>query len=83
MKVVVSEFIDEAALERFGPEVELTYDPGLVDDREALFAALSRAEDRHGLYSDPAVIRTAGEWDAVLRERGLKISGHRLSAAPN
>ena len=51
--------------------------------RHALFAALSRAEDRHGLYSDPAVIRTAGEWDAVLRERGLKISGHRLSAAPN
>ena len=41
MKVVVSEFIDEAALERFGPEVELTYDPGLVDDREALFARLA------------------------------------------
>ncbi|GAA3917794.1 DNA phosphorothioation-associated putative methyltransferase [Microbacterium invictum] len=51
--------------------------------RHALFAALSRAEDRHGLYDNPSAIRTAGAWEEQLRARGLKISGHRIGAAPN
>ncbi len=69
MKVVVSEFIDEAALERFGPEVELTYDPGLVDDREALFAALSGA--------DALIVRNRTQVDRALLEagRGLRVVG--------
>lgn len=69
MKVVVSEFMDEAALERFGPEVELTYDPGLVDDREALFAALSGA--------DALIVRNRTQVDRALLEagRGLRVVG--------
>jgi len=49
--------------------------------RRPLFAALSRAEERRGLYDDPGAIRTAGEWAATLRSRRLKISGHRLGVA--
>ena len=44
MKVIVSEFMDEAALAGFGPQVDLTYDPSLVDNREALLAALPGAQ---------------------------------------
>lgn len=43
MHVVVTEFMDEAALERFGPEIRLTYDPGLVDDRARTLAAARSA----------------------------------------
>ena len=44
MKVVVSEFIDEAALAGFGGLAEVVYGPKLVDDRAALVAACSDAE---------------------------------------
>ncbi|MEM8957910.1 MAG: hydroxyacid dehydrogenase [Pseudomonadota bacterium] len=43
MHVVVTEFMDETALERFGPEIRLTYDPGLVDDRARMRAAAGSA----------------------------------------
>ncbi|WP_417524388.1 hydroxyacid dehydrogenase [Marinovum sp.] len=43
MKVVVSEFMDASALPAFGPGVEVVYDPDLVDNREALLAALPDA----------------------------------------
>nr|WP_319383584.1 hydroxyacid dehydrogenase [uncultured Roseibium sp.] len=43
-KVVVSEFMDEAALEAFGPSIEIRYDPSLVDDPERLRLELAQAD---------------------------------------
>jgi len=41
--IVVSEFMDAAALKGFPEAWRLLYDPGLVDDRERLFAELAGA----------------------------------------
>lgn len=43
-KVVVSEFMDEAALQKFGPAFQVFYDPSLVDDEERLFQKLADAD---------------------------------------
>lgn len=43
-RVVISEFMDEAALERFGAGFSITYAPTLVDDRPALLNALAKAD---------------------------------------
>lgn len=70
MKVVVSEFMDEAALTAFGPEVQVTYDPTLVDNREALLAALSGAEAlivRNRTQVDRGVLKAAPELRVVGR----------------
>lgn len=42
--VVVSEFMDEAALAPLRAEYEVLFDPGLVDERSALLAAMADAE---------------------------------------
>lgn len=44
MHVVVTEFMDEAALETFGGDFTVTYDPSLVDDRGKMLAAVSEAD---------------------------------------
>lgn len=44
MKIVVSEFIDEAALAGFDGVSEVVYGPELVDDRSALLAACADAD---------------------------------------
>ena len=44
MRVVVSEFMDEAALANFGDGYTVTYDTGLVDNRAGLLEALSDAD---------------------------------------
>lgn len=44
MKIVVSEFMDEAALSGFSGNDQVLYAPGLVDDRDALIAELSDAD---------------------------------------
>jgi len=44
MRVVVSEFMDEAALTNFGDGYTVNYDPGLVDNRAGLLEALSNAD---------------------------------------
>lgn len=69
MRVVVSEFIDEAALATFGPEIAVTYDPGLVDDREALLAALPGAQ--------ALIVRNRTQVDAAVLEAapGLRVIG--------
>lgn len=46
--------------------------------RRELYAALSRAEQRAGLYDEPDHIRTDAGWAKTLRERGLMVAGHRL-----
>ncbi len=42
--VVISEFMEEAALEAFPPGMGLLYDPTLIEDRPRLLAALAEAE---------------------------------------
>jgi (S)-sulfolactate dehydrogenase len=46
MLVVISEFMDEAALTNFGENFSVNYEPGLVDDRPGLLNALTGA---HGI----------------------------------
>jgi (S)-sulfolactate dehydrogenase len=43
-KVVISEFMDEAALDAFGPDYTVVYDPALVDDDARLMAELIDAQ---------------------------------------
>ena len=62
MKVVISEFIDEAALGQFAPNVSVAYDPKLVDDRPALFRALAGADAlivRNRTQVDQAILDAA------------------------
>ena len=44
MRVVVSEFMDEAALTNFGDGYTINYDPGLVDNPAGLLKAMSDAD---------------------------------------
>lgn len=70
MKVVISEFMDEAALTAFGSGVDLTYDPTLVDNREALLAALSGAEGlivRNRTQVNAALLQAAPDLRVVGR----------------
>ena len=56
MKIVISEFMDEAALD--GVAAEILYDPALVDDRPRLLDALADA--------DALIVRNRTEVDAEL-----------------
>ncbi|WP_221235686.1 hydroxyacid dehydrogenase [Sagittula marina] len=58
MRVVITEFMDEDALAGFGEGVDVIYDPTLVDNREALFAALPGT---HGL-----IVRNRTQVDRAL-----------------
>jgi DNA phosphorothioation-associated putative methyltransferase len=42
------------------------------------FAKLTRQEVKHDLYDDTASIGTRQGWETVLKEKGLRLSGHRL-----
>ena len=57
-RVVVTEFMDEAALEGFGAGYDVRYDPALVDDRAATLAALIEA--------DAVIVRNRTTVDAEL-----------------
>ncbi|HEX4694475.1 DNA phosphorothioation-associated putative methyltransferase [Sphingomonas sp.] len=46
--------------------------------RRETYARLTAAEERHGLYADPASIGTERGWAAALANAGVRISGHRL-----
>jgi DNA phosphorothioation-associated putative methyltransferase len=50
--------------------------------RRALFARLTRAEVRAGLYAEPEKIGTLAAWSAALLARGCQVQGHRLRRAP-
>ena len=56
---------------------ELTF---LHPDHEshAKFARLTKQEEQHELLTDTASIGTRAGWEARLRERGLKLKGHRV-----
>ncbi len=70
MKVVVSEFIDEAALAGFDGVAEVVYGPALVDDRAGLLAACADADAlivRNRTQVDRAVLDAAPKLRAVGR----------------
>jgi len=48
------------------------------DPRRKRFAALTRQEERAGLYENPAAIGRQDAWGELLRRRGLEIKGHRM-----
>jgi DNA phosphorothioation-associated putative methyltransferase len=48
------------------------------DPRHARFAALTRQEQRAGLYANPEAIGTQRAWQQLLDARGLRYAGHRL-----
>lgn len=52
------------------------------DPRYERFAALTRQEQRAGLYERPAAIGTRRAWEGLLEARGLRYSGHRLVRGP-
>lgn len=44
----------------------------------AKFERLTRQEERADLFANPTRIGTRSAWDEVLRQRGVKVMGHRL-----
>lgn len=48
------------------------------DPRRKRFAALTRQEERAGLYEDPKSIGREDAWSQLLASRGLEINRHRL-----
>lgn len=65
MRVVVTEFMDEAALETFGGDFAVAYDPALVDDRDRMLAALGDA--------DAIIVRNRTQVDAELLAAAPKL----------
>ena len=52
----------------------------IADDhpKRDMFARLTEAEERRGLYMDAARIGTRAGWDAVCDEAGVELRGHRV-----
>jgi DNA phosphorothioation-associated putative methyltransferase len=46
------------------------------------FARLTVQEERHRLYEESHAIGTRVGWETALRERGVRLAGHRLVKAP-
>ncbi|MSU90437.1 3-phosphoglycerate dehydrogenase [Rhodobacteraceae bacterium 2CG4] len=69
MKIVISEFMDETALEEFGAGDRVQYAPGLVDDRPALLQAVADA--------DALIVRNRTQVNTELLEAapGLRVVG--------
>lgn len=42
------------------------------------FARLTAQEERFGLYERPQAIGTRDGWNQVLKEKGVRLSGHRV-----
>jgi DNA phosphorothioation-associated putative methyltransferase len=43
------------------------------------FARLTRQEERWGLYEHPAAIGTRQAWERLLTEKGVRLTGHRVT----
>ena len=43
------------------------------------FARLTRQEERWGLYEHPAAIGTRQAWERLLAEKGVRLTGHRVT----
>jgi DNA phosphorothioation-associated putative methyltransferase len=48
------------------------------DARRPRFAALTRAAEQHGLFTEPTKIGTQRQWTALLASKGLRVQGHSL-----
>ncbi|MEM1363257.1 MAG: hydroxyacid dehydrogenase [Pseudomonadota bacterium] len=64
-RVVISEFMDIEALEAFGDDFEVIYDPDLVDDAGRLLSEIAEA--------DALIIRNRTRVDAVLLDAAPKL----------
>jgi DNA phosphorothioation-associated putative methyltransferase len=51
---------------------------GREDPRRDLYAKLTAAEQRAGLYQHPERIGSVRGWEAVLAEAGVRVQGHRV-----
>lgn len=70
MRVVVSEFMDETALDAFGADVTVIYEPALVDDRPRLLEAVKGAAAiivRNRTQVDEELLSSAPDLIAVGR----------------
>ncbi|PZX17001.1 (S)-sulfolactate dehydrogenase [Palleronia aestuarii] len=70
MRIVVSEFMDEAALRGFDPAWEVVYDPSLVEDRDRCLATVAGADAiivRNRTRVDASLLNAAPELRAVGR----------------
>ena len=69
MKIVISEFMDGAAVEQLQKEFDVVYDPGLVDQPDTLLAAVASA--------DALIVRnrTRVEGDLLTAATALKVVG--------
>ena len=69
MRVIITEFMDESALDGFDPGTEVTYDPALVDDRARLLPLMAGA--------DALIVRNRTQVDAALLDAatGLRAVG--------
>lgn len=65
VKVVVTEFMDLSALEAFGADVSVEYNPGLVDDRPGLLGLLSDC--------DALIVRNRTQVDQEILDAAPKL----------
>lgn len=56
---------------------------GREDPRRELYAKLTRAEQRAGLYQHPERIGSLRGWEATLAAAGVRVAGHRLFRLKN
>ena len=69
MRVVVAEFMDEAALEAFGPSISVSYDATLVDDRPRLMHEVETA--------DAIIVRNRTQVDQALLDGLTRLGAER------
>lgn len=65
MRIVISEFMDEAAVESLRGRFEVRHEPDLVDRREAMLALLADA--------DALIVRNRTQVDAALLDRAPRL----------
>ena len=65
MKVIVSEFMDASALDGFGSQFDVTYEPNLVDNRDKLLSLLTDA--------DAVIVRNRTQVDQEMLDRAPKL----------
>src|SRR3546814_3802926 len=65
MHIVISEFMDEAAVATLRADFDVRYEPDLVDRRDALLAALPEA--------DALIVRNRTRVDAALLAAGPRL----------
>lgn len=69
-------------------EYSKTSNPPILHRKETLvsgdhplqpkFARLTEQEEKHGLYTNTQIIGNKEGWEGVLKERGVRLSGHRV-----